>query len=360
MNIAILSMQEVKNYGSFLQAYSLKTNIEALGHQCEFINIQPGEQLGVYKQSKYRKIFLFFQRIWGIDFFKRFYSIYRFQSRFSKEFLPYLGVYSPTANQSDRHYDVVVIGSDEVFNCAQKTWFGYSKQLFGFGLNTDKVISYAASFGATDISKLSLIGKKEEVSKMLKKFCKISVRDNNSFMIVEGLTGIKPEINVDPVFLLDYERLMPLSVPMERYIIIYTYPGRITDKKEIAAIKNIAATKSLKLISIGHYFSWCDKVVIPSPFEVLTYFKNASYIITDTFHGSVFSIKYEKQFCTIVRDMNANKLTSLLGQFGLSSRQIKDLNQLESLLDTAIDYIPVRNIISTEREKSISYLKENI
>lgn len=51
MNIGILSMQEVKNYGSFLQAYSLKKNIEKLGHSCDFINIVPGEQIGIYKKS---------------------------------------------------------------------------------------------------------------------------------------------------------------------------------------------------------------------------------------------------------------------------------------------------------------------
>lgn len=81
------------------------------------------------------------------------------------------------------------------------------------------------------------------------------------------------------------------------------------------------------MISIGHYFSWCDEVVIPTPFEVLAYFKGASYIITDTFHGSVFSIKFNKEFCTIVRDMNSNKLVSLLKQFGLENRIVTDMNK---------------------------------
>ena len=56
MKVAILSMQEVKNYGSFLQAFSLKKTIESLGNTCEFINIIPGEQLGNYKISKFHKI----------------------------------------------------------------------------------------------------------------------------------------------------------------------------------------------------------------------------------------------------------------------------------------------------------------
>ena len=70
---------------------------------------------------------------------------------------------------ADSHYDIVVIGSDEVFNCAQKTWFGFSPQLYGEGLNADKVISYAASFGATTIEKLQLLGVKDDVARMLVK-----------------------------------------------------------------------------------------------------------------------------------------------------------------------------------------------
>lgn len=92
MKVGILSMQEVKNYGSFLQAFSLKSNIEALGHECEFVNIVPGEQLGDYKISRFHKIHLLLERLWGWDFMTRFKYIYMFQYRFAKEFLPELGV----------------------------------------------------------------------------------------------------------------------------------------------------------------------------------------------------------------------------------------------------------------------------
>ena len=67
MKIAILSMQEVKNYGSFLQAFSLKNTIESLGHTCDFINIIPGRQLPGYKISHFHKVRLLFQRLWGWD-----------------------------------------------------------------------------------------------------------------------------------------------------------------------------------------------------------------------------------------------------------------------------------------------------
>jgi hypothetical protein len=262
MKVAILSMQEVKNYGSFLQAFSLKKTIESLGNTCEFINIIPGEQLGNYKISKFHKIKLLIQRLWGRDFIRRLSSIYIFQTRFSKEFLPYLGVES---ERNIRHYDVIVIGSDEVFNCAQKTWFGFSRQLFGEGLNADKIITYAASFGATTVDKLQELGIKKIVGRLLGNISVISVRDANSSITVKTLIGKVPVMHLDPVLIFNYDLFMPSNVTLKNYMIVYTYPGRITDKQEIQSIKDFAKSHRLKLISIGHYFSWCDDVVIPSP-----------------------------------------------------------------------------------------------
>lgn len=353
MKVAILSMQEVKNYGSFLQAFSLKNSIESLGHTCEFINIVPGEPLEEFRQGRFYKWKLLVQRVWGWDFYKRFKTIYTFQIRFSREFLPYLGV-KPGVNRN--HYDVVVIGSDEVFNCAQKTWFGFSRQLFGEGLNADRVITYAASFGATTTDKLRSFGIEETVSGLLKKLNAISVRDKNSFDTVTALIGKQPELHVDPVLIFDYTRYMPEQVAWKDYMLVYTYPGRITDKKEISAIKGFARSRHLKLLSVGHYFSWCDDVIIPSPFEVLAYFRNASFIVTDTFHGSVFSIKYNKPFATIIRGMNNNKLSYLLQQFSLESRIVKDIAHLPLILETPIDYAPVNSLIKMEKERSMQYL----
>ena len=134
----------------------------------------------------------------------------------------------------------------------------------------------------------------------------------------------------------------------------------ITDPTEIKAIQSYAKSKGLQLISIGHYFPWCDKTIVPHPFEVLAYFRDAKCIVTDTFHGSVFSIKYNKQFCTIVRGMNSNKLTYLLEQFGLFNRIVNDLDRLPVMMDTPIDYAPVNEKIKQEQEFSINYLKNNL
>lgn len=357
MKVGILSMQQIKNYGSFLQAFSLKKNIELLGHSCEFINIVPGQQLEGYKKGKFDSLITLIKRLWGWDFYKRFKYTYRFQKRFDKEFLPYLGVKDEGQND---HFDVAVIGSDEVFNCAQKTWWGFSKQLFGEGLNADKVISYAGSFGATTLDKLDSFKLRESVYNSMKGMSSISVRDRNSYDVVSGLLGVEPSLNVDPVFIFNYDEYMPKSVELKDYIIVYTYPGRIKEKEEITYIRKFAEEKNMKLVSIGHYFPWCDMTITPTPFEVLAYFRGANYIITDTFHGSIFSIKYNRPFCTIVRDMNSQKLSYLLEQFGLKDRIVSSAKNISSMMKVDIDYTSVNSIINSEKMKSITYLKANL
>lgn len=350
-------MQEVKNYGSFLQAFSLKKTIEAIGHECDFINIVPGKQIKECKRSLFDKVLLLARRVWGWDFVSRLLIIYKFQTRFSKEFLPYLGV---KRSDTGKHHDIVVIGSDEVFNCTQKTWFGFSPQLFGEGIDADKIITYAASFGATSIEKLQKYGLMEDVSRMLLGIHQISVRDENSKNVVKTLTGRDPLMHVDPVLIYDYDEYVPQERHKCDYMIVYTYPGRISNKEEISAIKGVAEENGLRIISIGHYFPWCDEVIVPTPFEVLAWFRDATYVITDTFHGTVFSIKYNKKFCTIVRDMNKNKISCLLKQFGLEDRRVVHVQDLSNIVETEIDYSPINKRILEERNRTIAYLRSNL
>lgn len=358
MKVAILSMQEVKNYGSFLQAWSLKNTIISLGHTCDFINIIPGEQLGDYRQSRFDKLYKIVKRLFGNgNPYKRLKENLEFQNGFNKQYFPLLGVRPGYVNTE--HYDVVVIGSDEVFNCAQSTWFGFSRQLFGDGINADKVITYAACFGATDVTVLSQLGIKDEVAQLLKKLDSISVRDKNSLITTQMLTGITPEKHVDPVLLYNYDHLMPSQIKHKKYMMVYSYPGRIKDKDEIDAICNYARQKGLSILS-QNYYPWVDEVIVPSPFEMLAYFRDAECIVTDTFHGTIFSIKYNKPFCTIIRGMNNNKLSHLLEQFGLSNRKANDTAQLDTILNTPIDYSTINKRILEEKGRSVEYLIDNL
>lgn len=355
MNIGILSMQRVMNYGSFLQGFALKKTIEKLGNKCEFVDIEQGK---IFPELRRTPSFLL-QKVWERygkwDLPKRLHYTRMFQQRFQNEFFETLGV---NAHQLS-HFDTVVIGSDEVFNFAQRVPWGYTPQLYGKVSNADRVISYAASFGHTTMEDIEHYGVKKEIAEALKSMQAISVRDDNSFAIIKELTGKDPLRHVDPVLMFEYiSYVKPIN--KENYIIIYTYPNRIKDRKEIEAIQAFARKYNKKLISIGFYFPWCDETVIPDPFEVLGYIQQADYVVTDTFHGSVMSLKFNRPFAAIVRSSNRQKMRSLLTQFKLENCIVDNMEKLEEKLLLSSDYDFVNAELKKERIRSLDYLKSNL
>lgn len=359
MKIGILSMQHVRNYGSFLQAYALKTTLESFGHQCEFVDIEQGAPLPGLERNLEYLVGMAIKRYFNWSTVKtllprrKYTKIY--QKRFDNEFLPELGIYKHTFEK----YDLVVIGSDEVFNFNQHTSYGFTPQLYGDVRNAKKVISYAGSFGTTTIDVIDKFGVRDRLVAAMSKLTAISVRDTNSLSVVKDLLHKDPSFNIDPVLMFDYHKYA--KDPKEKdYIVVYSYPNRIKGKDEINAIRSFAKIKGKKLISICFYFPWCDETVIPHPFEVLGYMKNADYIITDTFHGCVMSIKFNKKFAALVRESNMQKMNSLLDQFGLSERACHDITQIGAIVDRDIDYNPVNDLLKKEHIKSIDYLKSNL
>ena len=88
--------------------------------------------------------------------------------------------------------------------------------------------------------------------------------------------------------------------------------------------------------------------------------KNASYIITDTFHGCVMSIKFNRQFIALVRDSNRQKMSSLLDQFGLSGRMCESVEDLTNRMDQSSEYDKINKYIELEKELSMKYLKSAV
>lgn len=370
MRVGIISMQRIVNYGSFLQAYSLKNTIEKMGHEVEFVDYEieppvvPNPNKDYEPPKRKNVVQKAINYVWENRSPKsrkiRKYNRYLMNlgKDFRELYFPLLGIKeerNPRAKE-----DVIVIGSDEVFNCLQiNPDVGYSRQLFGKDANAQRVMSYAASFGTTTVEGLEKYGIKEEVAELLKKMSNISVRDKNSVSVIKDLVGIDPEYHVDPVFLCDYEGKIPSSVPMKDYFIVYGYKDRITEE-EAEEINAFARKKGKKIITIGQKQRLEWEHIQPSPFEVLAYFQHADYILTDTFHGSVFSIKYGKKFATIIRDANSQKLSDLLKRFGLEDRILGSIQDMEQIITTDFDYDRVKQQIEEERKRSEEYLKNSI
>ena len=259
--------------------------------------------------------------------------------------------------------DILVIGSDEVFNCVQNnTNVGFSPDLFGVGNNAKKVITYAASFGNTTVEKLEKYDVKDKVSSWLKNIDSISVRDKNSGKIVKELTGSEPEYNLDPVLIYDFIgkcKDIPSVVPEKNYMILYGYSGRFS-KEECKKIRKYANTKALKIFCIGGVQDVCDKFIDCNPFEVIAYFKHADCVVTDTFHGTILSVITHKQFVSVVRSSgygNSEKMTDLLERLGLEQRALESIEQIEKTINTKINYQKVDEIVLKERDSTHVYLE---
>lgn len=369
MKVGIMSMQRVENYGSFLQAYGLKKEIEKLGHTVQFVDYQAEpsvvlseeEQKGSSANSRISKAFHMLSpayRAWRKKQIKMNSTFQEFSRAYNEQFLPKLDV-KKEYNICPK-LEVLVIGSDEVFNCTQPgNKVGFSRQLFGKNNKAKKVISYAASFGSTTYEKLEQYHIAEEVGDLLSQFDSISVRDKNSQKIIERLCGFSPASHIDPVLLYDFPEVDNISVPMDNYMVVYAYADRIKGK-EAEAIREFAKRENKKILALGFYQPFCDEYVLASPLEVLAYIKHADYVITDTFHGTVFSIKYQKKFGTIIRDSNRQKLGDLLERFGVMERQICDINKIgESVMDE-LNMTGIEAIILEERENALKYLREKV
>ena len=369
--VGIMSMQRIANYGSFLQAYALKQLMEEVGCNVEFVDYHVGAPVITENADSKNKVVRKIEK--GLETFQyraplaHKLSFIRYKQSFAQKYMPLLGItdemnYNPTV-------DCLVIGSDEVFNCIQKNSnVGYSPELFGKNNHAKKLITYAASFGNTTLIKLEKYKKANEVGALLKKFDAISVRDTNSGTIVEQLTGKEPGYNLDPVLTYDYMNCcdkIPRVQTNEKYLILYAYAGRISND-EADWIAAYAKKKNLKVYAIGGIQKCADRFVDCSPFEVLAYFRNAEEVITDTFHGSIFSVITHRPFATLIRKSvgnsygNEEKLSDLLNRLGLTERMTTKVEETEHINQQPIDYEKVDDVLQKQREIAKAYLCQSI
>ena len=365
MKIGIMSMQRIINYGSFLQAYGLRKTLEGMGHQVQFVDYEVGPSLVAPKKANGRCRILNkamsaakmlspsyrAERSMQLEMNQSFADFY---NRFEREFLPQLGVSEEKVFRPE--LDALVIGSDEVFNCTQAgDMVGYSLQLFGKDHCAKRLISYAASFGSTTLEKLDHYGIRKDIKNCLEGFDHLSVRDENSVQIVSALCDKKPVQNIDPVLLYDFPEVESIEVSLSDYIVVYAYAGRINGE-EAKAIRQFAKRAGKKLVSLGFRQSFCDVCIQASPLEVLAYIKRADYVVTDTFHGTVFSIKYQVPFATLIRDSNKQKLGDLLQRFQLGNRRVTQLSDMESIVMQPVDQVAVRGLLGEYQQAAKAYL----
>ena len=376
MKVGIMSMQRVINYGSYMQALSLKKLLEGLDHEVVFVDYRAKPSIQHRRSVKY-----WLQKgtqaakntgfCWFLSNLYRNRPIsYRVPKGYTDSeqmFIPALRELGVDYDQFHYHtkVDALIIGSDEVFNCLQNADnVGYSLELFGKNNNAEMLISYAASFGDTTLERLKEYRVSRQVGHYLNRFDALSVRDENSAQIVKALTRKNPYQHLDPALIGGIERMQWEENDETGYIAVYAYPNRIS-KDEGRAIMAFAKEKGLRVLSI------CGDQNIPgfenikpcSPFEILPYFQKAEYVVTDTFHGAIFSIINHIPFavyCRRPQDVaysNSEKLLDLLKKLNLTDRLISENTDLDSIFSRNIDYSAVDIIRENEKKAALDYLK---
>lgn len=370
VKVGILSMQRILNYGSFLQAYGLKKILESLGCDVEFVDYEPGPCLVAPEEDGgrsglARKASKAMEALSYDAPLRDRLAYIRYKRTYARRFYPMLGLTEEPNLSPD--VDLLVIGSDEVFNCVQDNPnVGYTPALFGRGVRAGRKVTYAASFGNTTLERLDGCGKAGEVAGWLSALDAISVRDANSGRIVSELTGTEPRYDLDPVLAYDFAgecEEIPGSVDEAApYMVVYGYSGRLSEE-ECTAVRAYAGSHGLKILDIGGVQGACDRFVDCSPFEVIAYFRHAEAVVTDTFHGTILSVITQTPFASFVRGKgygNSQKLGDLLRRLGLESRAAAGPSSLAATLDAPVDWAPAEAAIASGRQAARTYLAEQV
>lgn len=337
MKVGILTLHNAFNFGAYLQAYALQKTIIGLGHDVEFISLSHPEgsmrRMRTMLSKRPRKL--------AFNFSKYFAFRQAWRS---------INVNTESYSRTRKRYDAIVIGSDEVWNIKNPT-FAVMPEYFGQGLNSSKIITYAPSSSKTTYADVAGNPRLVEGMGNIRHF---SARDRNTFEIVERVAKKPVTMVLDPTFLVGYDdEAEDIDVGGKGYVVVYTY---YFDRVKIEKTIKFAKSRGLKLVSPCFYNDWCDEVVPCTPFGFLGLIRDAEYVVTDTFHGSIFSILYGKQFGSYASEKI--KVAALLSTLGLSGRELGVADDIGSVLDEPIDYEAVQSLIRQERDVSLNYLRQ--
>ena len=348
MKIGILTFHYAYNYGAVLQAEALLNFLSQLGYDVAFVD---------YKNKSITDFYGIIDRR-GLGRNKPFMVLKRIlRYRKFKKYISNFPLINKDSIVKKGEIDVLVVGSDQVWNYNLTS--GFDSYYWLDVPFTGKKVAYAASMNSSDISKLELI----KIKQLLSNFDYISVREQSLKELLTPLSPVKVDLVLDPTLMIDpeYWTSRVRNSGCKGYVL--AYPLRDT-KNVINLAKRIAKAKGKKLIVLRgmptnscHYF----KEELADPFDFLTYFVNADYVVTSSFHGTAFSLIFQKQFYTLkCTDNNNVRTESLLMSVGLSSRFVTMDDPIKSL--ESIDYKIIRELLSELRQISqgvlINYLSK--
>jgi len=350
MKVAIITLHGYFNYGNRLQNYALVKTIQKMGHEVETLVVKSDyRQMSLSERILLNRTIRDYIRIPARIITK---LVYDKQLRikgiklesFSHKYLNEIFVEHKELENLSNNYDYFVAGSDQIWN------ENYKMDYYFLNFSPkDKNIAYAASIANEVISEEY----RSYLKKMLRHFKAISVREKLAQDMILDLEEFKPILTLDPTLLLDYKGWNEIAKQSElqdkeNYLLTY-FLGDAPTKE----IMRIAKDYNLNVFNLYnpkniHYLS-------ASLEDFLKLFSQASMVLTDSFHGTLFSLIYEKRFVVLPRGEMNSRLNSILNLVGLEDR-FGDI----TIINKEIDYEHTKRILSSEKKNSLDFLDNNL
>lgn len=370
--VAIVNRTNLKNYGSVLQVYALCEAVKSLGYDAEVIweagnlstnydfrpnkIIKTGMKLLSHPQlmkSTFSNIQYVQQHVIS-DATVRLFDDF-VETRIRRQFYP-----ARVMNKRNigKQYDKFICGSDQIW-CT--TTLYVDPLMYLRFAPKERRIAYAPSLGRDYIPNYS----RREMKKYIMDIPNVSVRENMGQKLIRDLTGRDVPVVLDPTLLVEkrcWDIVKAYQEASEDYVLCYflSIPTKETQLKLLKVLQEMQKPV-IALNSRLEYLEDQVEVRYPDcgPQQFISYIENASAVMTDSYHGMLFSIIYHKRFWSIEREY---------GEFDQSSRQLSVLHMLslqsrycrcnEALVRENIDYAKVEETLQAEREKSLDFLRK--
>lgn len=368
MRICVLTQPLHTNYGGLLQTYALQTVLKRMGHEVWTEDRK-------WKRPLIVKVKQLIARL--IKYKGLYYPTDKQEQSIAQKTIPFIRKYITTtepisSNTKEEfhkyHFDAYIVGSDQVWRPIYS--YCLSNYFLDFAVGQCvKRIAYAASFGTSDWE----FSRKQtrRCAALAKQFDAISVREDCGVALCKKYLGVDAVHLLDPTMLLnkeDYIYLVEQEQTSASGNKLMTYVLDQSEKKQ-AIVRKVSQTLGLSpnVVMPEMNFSqvgkkYINQCVFPPVTDWLRGFMDAEYVITDSFHGTVFSILFNKPFVVMAnRERGMARLTSLLKKFKLEERWVHSLEDVtDKMLYAPVDFAKVNQMLDIEREKAKIFLMESL
>lgn len=355
--VGIITNYANTNYGSALQSCALQKILKRMGIFCENIRWRSNAEkkrswlYGTARLGYHTMASPFSAKRRRLQQFRRFRGRYIKESKKNYTFCN-------DPRSLNQIYDAFICGSDQIWAPNQF----HERYYLKFVNDSKRKIAYAPSIGLPYIPK----DLEPKMAKLLKRIDYLSIREQAGAMIVKELTGRDAEVVLDPTMLLDREEWLNMAsgdAPSGDYILCYFLGNNVEHRQAAIDLKTKTGWRLVVLPFQDTDYKWGDlQIGSAGPDRFLTLVDRARWVLTDSYHGMIFSILMNKPFSAFMRFTKDHpicqnsRIEHLLGQFGLEQRIVSPPPMAEPLSDS-IDYEFVNKKVAAARRKSIRYLE---